>query len=135
MKKFLFMLVALTVAMVSYASTPKSWDTDIGSYVNVTIPTNVNVINIVALPADLGTVEFLNIQSTQGVQFQVTNVSLMETSIETFGHLIKPGFSPMNITYNYNNVHNKAIYKRVRHRQGNMIRAVQPVRNSFMTTA
>ena len=133
MKKFLFMLLALTVAMVSYASTPKSWDTDIGSYVNVTIP--MNVINIVALPADLGIVEFLNIQSTQGVQFQVTNVYLMETSIETFGHLIKPGFSPMNITYNYNNDHNKAIYKRVRHRQGNMIRAVQPVDNSFMTTA
>lgn len=133
MKKFLFMLLALTVVMVSYASTPKSWDTDIGSYVNVTIP--MNVINIVALPADLGIVEFLNIQSTQGVQFQVTNVYLMETSIETFGHLIKPGFSPMNITYNYNNDHNKAIYKRVRHRQGNMIRAVQPVDNSFMTTA
>lgn len=134
MKKFLFMLVALIVAMVSYASTPKSWDTDIGSYVNVTIPTNV--INIVALPADLGTVEFLNIQSTQGVQFQVTNVSLVDTNIETIGHLIKPGFSPMNITYNYNDNFNMAIYKRVRHRQANnMIRAVQPFRNSFMTTA
>lgn len=133
MKKFLFMLVALTISMVATATTPKSWDNDIGSYVNVTIPTNV--INIVALPADLGTVEFLNIQSTQGVQFQVTNVSLMDTSIETFGHLIKPGFSPMNITYNYNDNFNTAIYKRVCHRQGNMIRAVQPVRNSFMTTA
>lgn len=134
MKKFLFMLVALTISMVATATTPKSWDTDIGSYVNVTIPTNV--INIVALPADLGTVEFLNIQSTQGVQFQVTNVFVMqENSIETIGHLIKPGFSPMNITYNYNDNFNTAIYKRVRHRQGNMIRAVQPVRNSFMTTA
>ena len=129
------MLVALTISMVATATTPKSWDNDIGNYVNVTIPTNVNVINIVALPADLGTVEFLNIQSIQGVQFQVTNVYLMETSIETFGHLIKPGFSPMNITYNYNDNFNTAIYKRVRHRQGNMIRAVQPVRNSFMTTA
>ena len=133
MKKFLFMLVALTISMVATATTPKSWDTDIGSYVNVTIPTNV--INIVALPADLGTVEFLNIQSTQGVQFQVTNVSLMDTSIETFGHLIKPQIATMYNKFNPDNNYNQAIYKRVRHRQGNMIRAVQPVRNSFMTTA
>ena len=132
MKKILFMLVALTISMVVTATTPKSYDNDIGNYVNVTISTNV--INIVSMPADLGTVEFLNIQSPQGVQFQVTNVSLMDTSIETFGHLIKPGFSLMNITYNYNDNFNTAIYKRVRHRQSNMIRAVQPVRNSFMTT-
>ena len=133
MKKILFMLVALTISMVATATTPKSYDNDIGNYVNVTISTNV--INIVSMPADLGTVEFLNIQSTQGVQFQVTNVSLMDTSIETFGHLIKPGFSPMNITYNYNDNFNTAIYKRVRHRHSNMIRTVQPVCNSFMKTA
>ena len=132
MKKILFMLVALTISMVVTATTPKSYDNDIGNYVNVTISTNV--INIVSMPADLGTVEFLNIQSKQGLQFQVTNVSLMDTSIETFGHLIKPGFSLMNITYNYNDNFNTAIYKRVRHRQSNMIRVVQPVRNSFMTT-
>lgn len=106
MKKFLFMLVALTISMVATATTPKSWDTDIGSYVNVTVPTNV--INVFVM---------------------------QENGIETIGHLIKPGFSQMYITYKFNDNFNTAIYKRVRHRQGNMIRAVQPVRNSFMTTA